>query len=70
MAVDSLEKNNNLSNLKDIHEGIEMTKNVLLKTFSKHGLLPISPEGSKFDPNFHDAIFEVPNDQVIFNIIN
>lgn len=70
MALESLEKNKKTSasseeNLKGIHEGVEMTKSVLLKTFSKHGLVPISPEGEKFDPNLHDAIFEVPSDQVI-----
>lgn len=38
-----------------------MTETQLLKVFSKHGLKQISPsEGDAFDPNFHDAVFQVP----------
>uniref|UniRef100_A0A1I7YWU0 GrpE protein homolog n=1 Tax=Steinernema glaseri TaxID=37863 RepID=A0A1I7YWU0_9BILA len=46
--------------VKSLHEGVAMTKTVLLKTFAKHGLVPINPVGEKFDPNKHDALFEVP----------
>ena len=42
-----------------------MTKEVLLKVFNKHGLVPVRPEGLKFDPNLHEAVFEVPHDQVL-----
>lgn len=37
-----------------------MTQSMLLKTFAKHGLKPVSPEGEKFDPNLHEALFEIP----------
>ncbi|KAL6727894.1 hypothetical protein Aduo_009732 [Ancylostoma duodenale] len=46
--------------LVDLHEGIVMTRTVLLKTFKKHGLVPVSPLGEKFDPNLHEAVFQVP----------
>ncbi|KAH7731357.1 co-chaperone GrpE [Aphelenchoides avenae] len=49
--------------LRELHKGITMTKDVLLKTFKKHGLVVRSPEGEKFDPNLHDAVFQVPQDQ-------
>uniref|UniRef100_A0A914DMN7 GrpE protein homolog n=1 Tax=Acrobeloides nanus TaxID=290746 RepID=A0A914DMN7_9BILA len=48
---------------KNLYEGVSMTKNVLLNTFKKHGLVPVLPEGQKFDPNLHEAIFEVPQEQ-------
>lgn len=49
--------------LKALHEGIVMTRTVLDKTFAKHGLMKLSPEGEKFDPNLHEAIFQVPKEQ-------
>jgi molecular chaperone GrpE len=36
-----------------------MTDDRMKKIFSKNGLLQIQPnEGDKFDPNFHDALFQ------------
>jgi Molecular chaperone GrpE (heat shock protein) len=29
-----------------------------LQVFKRHGLEPINPLGEKFDPNFHEALFE------------
>ncbi|XP_070210924.1 grpE protein homolog 1, mitochondrial-like isoform X2 [Littorina saxatilis] len=47
--------------LKDLFDGLTMTEAQLQKVFGKHGLVPISPkEGEKFDPNFHEALFQVP----------
>lgn len=38
-----------------------MTESQLMKVFNKHGLESISPSlGDKFDPNFHEALFQVP----------
>ena len=31
------------------------------QVFSKHGLTKIEPLGEKFDPNFHNAMFEAPD---------
>ncbi|WP_181706347.1 nucleotide exchange factor GrpE [Chthonobacter rhizosphaerae] len=45
-------------------EGVEMTERELLKAFEKHGVRKIDPVGEKFDPNFHQAMFEVPNPEV------
>ncbi|KAJ1362139.1 hypothetical protein KIN20_021570 [Parelaphostrongylus tenuis] len=46
--------------LVDLHKGIVMTKTVLLKVFKRHGLQALSPIGEKFDPNLHEAVFQVP----------
>lgn len=45
-------------------DGVEMTERELLKTLEKHGVTRIDPKGEKFDPNFHQAMFEVPDDSV------
>ena len=40
-------------------EGIELTKKELLNTFSNHEIEELAPEeGEKFDPKFHQAMFE------------
>ncbi len=40
-------------------DGVEMTERELLRIFDLHGIKKISPEGEKFDHNFHQALFEV-----------
>jgi molecular chaperone GrpE len=65
MAVGSLEKDAAKDKaLKSVYDGISMTETSLLKAFAKHGLVQIRPEGQKFDPNLHEAVFEVPEEQV------
>lgn len=38
--------------------GIKMTQDIMAKTLKKYGISEYSPLGEKFDPNFHDAVFE------------
>ena len=45
-------------------EGIELTERDLLKTLERHGVKKLEPEGQKFDPNVHQAMFELPNPDV------
>ena len=42
-------------------EGVELTERELLKVLEKHGVKMFSPLGEKFDPNFHQAMYEVPD---------
>ena len=36
----------------------------MLNVFERHGIKRIDPKGEKFDPHFHQAVFEVPtNDE-------
>jgi len=49
---------------KGLIEGIELTERDLLKTLERHGVRKLDPEGQKFDPNVHQAMFEVPNPDV------
>ncbi|MCS0502501.1 nucleotide exchange factor GrpE [Ancylobacter mangrovi] len=50
--------------LKTLIDGIELTSRALNQTLTKHGVARIEAEGSKFDPNLHQAMFEVPNEDV------
>lgn len=45
-------------------DGIELTERDLLKTLERHGVKRLDPVGQKFDPNFHQAMFELPNPDV------
>ena len=41
-------------------EGIALTEKELLSTLERHGIEKIDPMGEKFDPQFHEAMFEIP----------
>jgi molecular chaperone GrpE len=49
---------------KALLEGVELTERELLKVLEKHGIKRFDPQGAKFDPNLHQAIFEVPDANV------
>ncbi len=49
--------------LKNILVGVEMTGRELASVLERHGITKISPDGEKFDYNFHQAMFEVPTDE-------
>ena len=46
--------------VKALIEGVELTERELLKTLEKNGVKKFSPQGEKFDPNLHQAMYEVP----------
>ncbi|RDU68737.1 nucleotide exchange factor GrpE [Helicobacter cholecystus] len=46
-----------------ISDGIKLTLDNLLKVLSKHGIEVIDQSGS-FDPQYHDAIMQVPSNEV------
>jgi molecular chaperone GrpE len=45
-------------------EGVELTERELLKALEKNGVKKFTPQGEKFDPNLHQAMYEVPNSDV------
>jgi molecular chaperone GrpE len=49
---------------KGLLDGIELTERDLTKTLERHGVKLIEPQGQRFDPNRHQAMFEVPNAEV------
>ena len=45
--------------MKALIEGVELTERELMKVLEKYGVTKFSPEGEKFDPNVHQAMYEV-----------
>jgi molecular chaperone GrpE len=45
-------------------EGVELTERSLLNTLEKNGVKKFDPTGQKFDPNFQQAMYEVPDPSV------
>ncbi len=50
--------------LKSFVEGIELTERDFLSRLSRHGVRKLEPKGQKFDPNFHEALFEVHDENL------
>jgi molecular chaperone GrpE len=50
--------------VKTFIEGVELTERELLKTLDKHGVTKFDPKGERFDPNRHQAMYEVPDPSV------
>jgi molecular chaperone GrpE len=50
-------------------EGVELTERSMLAAMERHGVKKLEPEGQKFDPNFHQAMFEIPNTDVPNNTV-
>jgi molecular chaperone GrpE len=55
--------------LLNLIEGVELTERSLIASLERHGVRKLEPEGQKFDPNFHQAMFEVPNPDVPNNTV-
>ena len=47
--------------VKALIDGIELTERELLKALEKNGVRQFTPQGEKFDPNLHQAMFEIPD---------
>lgn len=45
-------------------EGVELTERDLLSRLGRFQVKKIEPQGQKFDPNFHEALFEIPDETV------
>lgn len=63
-AVDPAVREAADNTLKTLLEGVELTNRELAKTLEKHGVRLLDPLDQKFDPNFHQAMFEIPDDSV------
>eukprot|EP00389_Voromonas_pontica_P007053 GDKH01010633.1.p1 GENE.GDKH01010633.1~~GDKH01010633.1.p1 ORF type:complete len:253 (-),score=66.68 GDKH01010633.1:214-972(-) len=53
---DMKDKSEDLTNMI---EGVKLTQQLLHKAFEKHGVEPVDAVGEQFDPNMHEALFEV-----------
>ncbi|MCV6548638.1 MAG: nucleotide exchange factor GrpE [Cohaesibacter sp.] len=68
-AIDEEERVGAEGALKALLDGTAMTEREMLKTLEKHGVKKLNPQGEKFDPNYHQAMFEVPNPDVPNNSV-
>jgi molecular chaperone GrpE len=50
-------------------EGVDLTGKAMLSALERHGVRKLDPQGEKFDPNFHQAMFEVPDPAVPANTV-
>ena len=50
--------------LKALLDGVDLTRREMHNILQKHGVRELEPQGEKFDPNFHQAMYEVPDPQV------
>ena len=60
-ALDAVPEGSDDPALKGLKEGVEMTGRTLDRTLEKHGVRKLEPVGEKFDPNFHQAMFKMPD---------
>jgi molecular chaperone GrpE len=49
---------------KALIDGVELTMRDLVAVLARHGVTKLEPLGEKFDPNFHQAMFEAPDPTV------
>lgn len=45
-----------------LSEGVDLTQRSLVATLERHGVKKLTPLGERFDPNYHQAMFEAPDE--------
>src|SRR5947207_13407888 len=63
-AVPAEAKANADPGLQALIDGVELTERSMLNTLEKNGVKKFDPSGEKFDPNFQQAMYEVPDPTV------
>ena len=58
---DSQNTEDPLASVAGLVEGIAATERAMITTMERHGVTRVDPMGEKFDPNYHQAMFEVPD---------
>jgi molecular chaperone GrpE len=63
-ALDTELRANASDSVKGLLDGVELTERALLSALEKHGVKRFDPVGQKFDPNRHQAMFEIEDPNV------
>lgn len=50
-------------NAKNLLSGLELTEKELMAVLARHGVTAVPGVGSKFDPNVHQAVAQIPSDE-------
>jgi molecular chaperone GrpE len=58
-ALDEELREKSDASVKALLDGVELTERELLSVLEKHGVKKLDPVGQKFDPNLHQAMYEV-----------
>jgi molecular chaperone GrpE len=56
--------------IQSVIEGVELTARDLETLLGRHGVKRLDPKGQRFDPNFHQAIFETPDDALPAGVVS
>ena len=62
-TIDGKAKDDLGDNAKNLVEGIELTEKNLMAVLARHGITAVPGKGSKFDPNVHQAVAQIPSDE-------
>jgi len=68
LTVDGKTKDDLGENAKNLLDGIELTEKDLIMILSRHGVRAVPGAGSKFDPNVHQAVANIPSDEEKGNV--
>ncbi|MEL6503016.1 MAG: nucleotide exchange factor GrpE [Pseudomonadota bacterium] len=68
-AVTAEKRESGSEEFKALLEGVELTERELLKALDSAGVTKFNPQGEKFDPNLHQAMYEVPDTQAPNNSV-
>ena len=62
-TLDGQAKDDLGDNAKNLLEGIELTEKDLMAVLARHNVKAVPGKGSKFDPNVHQAVAQIPSDE-------
>ncbi|MEG3641210.1 nucleotide exchange factor GrpE [Magnetococcus sp. PR-3] len=62
-AMSHMDQESENDQVKAIVEGVKMVQGELTKTLEKHGVKRIEAVGQPFDPNLHQAVMQVPDEE-------
>jgi molecular chaperone GrpE len=68
-AIPEEAKSGGDKSVETLIEGVELTQRTMLQALEKYNVKKISPINEKFDPNMHQAMFEIPNTEVPNNTV-
>ncbi len=63
LTLDGKAKEDMGGNAKNLLDGIELTEKDLMAVLARHGIKAVPGKGSKFDPNVHQAVAQIPSDE-------
>jgi molecular chaperone GrpE len=63
LTLEGTDKSELGENAKNLVEGIELTEKDLMAVLARHGVTAVPGQGTKFDPNVHQAVANIPSDE-------